>query len=45
MIQELYCIDEQTINPGNANSNLNIIDNEKPMDPPIKPKIIYMQPM
>ena len=45
VIEELYCIDEHIINPGNANSNLNIIDNDKPIDPPIKPNIIYNHPI
>lgn len=45
VIQELYCIDEHIRNPGNANSNLNISDNDNPIDPPIKPNIIYNHPI
>lgn len=45
VIQELYCIDEHIKNPGNANSNLNINDNDNPIDPPIKPNIIYNHPI
>jgi hypothetical protein len=42
---ELYCSDEHIINPGKANSNLNIIDNPKPIDPPNNPAIIYIPPI
>jgi hypothetical protein len=40
VIQELYCIDEHITNPGNASSNLSIIDSDKPIEPPIKPNTI-----
>ena len=45
MIQELYCIDERIRNTGKANSNLNISDNDNPIDPPIKPNITYNHPI
>ena len=37
---ELYWIDEQIKNPGNASSNLKIIDKDKPKEPPRTPNII-----
>ena len=36
---------EHNIDPGKANSNRNIIDNPKPIDPPINPDIIYNKPI
>ena len=45
VILELYWRDEDNINPGKANSNRNIIDNPKPIDPPIKPNIVYITPI
>ena len=40
-----YSITMVSINPGKANSNRNIIDNPKPIDPPINPDIIYTAPI
>jgi hypothetical protein len=37
--------DEHIINPGKLNSNLIIIDNPKPKEPPIQPTIIYTTPI
>ena len=45
VILGLYWRDEHGINPGKANSNRNIIDNPKPIDPPINPDIIYTAPI
>ncbi len=45
IISGLYLGDENVINPGKANSNRNIIDNTKPIDPPINPDIIYTAPI
>ena len=45
VIQELYWREEQIRNPGKANSNLIIIDNPKPKEPPIKPATIYNAPI
>ena len=45
VILELYWRGEHSINPGKANSNRNIIDNPKPIDPPINPDIIYTAPI
>ena len=45
LILGLYWRDEQVINPGKPNSNRNIIDNPKPIDPPINPDIIYTAPI
>ena len=45
LILELYWRDEHSINPGKANSNRNIIDNPKPIEPPINPVIIYTAPI
>lgn len=45
VIIELYCIDEDKIYPGNANSNRNNTDNANPIEPPIKPNIIYNVPI
>ena len=41
----LYWTEEQIINPGKPNSNLIIIDNPKPKEPPIQPAIIYTPPI
>ena len=45
LILGLYWRDEHSINPGKANSNRNIIDNPKPIEPPINPVIIYTAPI
>ena len=45
VIQELYWREEQIRNPGKANSNLIIIDNPNPKEPPIKPDNIYKPPI
>ena len=45
VILGLYWRDEHGINPGKANSNRKIIDNPKPIDPPINPDIIYTAPI
>ena len=45
VILELYWRGGQSINPGKANSNRNIIDNPNPIDPPINPVIIYINPI
>ncbi len=42
---ELYWRDEDNIKPGKANSNLNIRDNPKPIEPPINPDKIYTPPI
>ena len=45
VILGLYWRDGHAIKPGNANSNRIIIGNPKPIDPPIKPDIIYTAPI
>ena len=45
VILQLYWRGGHSINPGKANSNRNIIDNPKPIDPPINPDIICTAPI
>ena len=45
VIFELYWKDEHKINPGKVNSNRNIIGKLKPINPPIDPNIIYINPI
>lgn len=42
---ELYWMEEHMINPGKLNSNLIIIDNPNPIEPPIQPDTIYTPPI
>ncbi len=45
VILGLYLRYEHGINPGKTNSNRNIIDNQKPIDPPINHDIKYTAPI
>ena len=45
VMHELYWTTELRIKPGRANSNLIILDDPIPIDPPIKPINIYNPPI